>query len=210
MDEPSVIEKIGICLSDKPKKKFKQSIELGLGFAGINIQDSTYKLNTTVHLPKGRGKEVEVGVFADGDMNVNAQKHSKHVLNKDEIEAYGKSKAKMRKHARDCYSFIAQPDLLPNIGKTWGVVLGTRGKMPQPVPPNADLSQVIPRMKNTVRLKTKKNPSIHVPVGTEDMSAKDILENIKAVLDEIEKKIPKEHIQTAYVKTTMGQAVRLW
>ena len=97
---------------------------------------------------------------------------------------------------------------MPVIGKKWGVVLAPRGKMPQPVPPSADLKQIFERLKNTVRIVSKKNPTVNAPVGTEDMSPSDIAENIMAVLEYIKSKIkrPLENICIIYVKTTMGEA----
>jgi len=116
----------------------------------------------------------------------------------------------MRKFANSCYAFIAQPDMMAQIGKTWGIVLGPRNKMPQPVPPNVDLAPVVGRLKNTVRIKSKKNPTISVPVGVEDMNPEDLTENTMAVLNAIERQITEDKIRSIYLKSTMSPAVRLW
>jgi large subunit ribosomal protein L1 len=115
----------------------------------------------------------------------------------------------MRSFASSCYAFIAQPDMMPIIGRTWGIVLGPRGKMPQPVPDSADMNAVINRLKNTVRIRSKKNPTIQVPVGVEDMSPDDLADNVSFILDTVERQIPKEKVQSAYLKTTMGSVIRL-
>jgi len=195
--------------AQESKRNFKQSLELCLNFKEINLEDAKYKLNLSVLLPKGRGKEVNIGVFADGDMNIQAKKLSKFVLNRPEIDEYAKNKRKMRTYANKCYSFIAAPDLMSTIGKSWGIVLGPRGKMPQPVPPNADLKNVIDRLKNTVKVKSKKNPTVHVPIGVEDMNDEDVAENIQAILTAVERQIPKENIQSIYIKSSMGQAIKI-
>jgi len=210
MEKEKVIEKISEALSKSKKRKFTQTVEAGFTFQDIDLESTKYKLNLNVFLPKGRGKEVEVGVFADGDMEVRAKKHSKHVYNKAHIEELAKNRRKMRKIADECYSFIAQADLMTTVGKNLGIVLGSRSKMPQPVPPNADLAPVIERMKNSVRVRSKKNPAVHVPVGTESLSPEDIYDNLMAVYNNIERQIPKEKIKSVYVKTTMSEAVKLW
>jgi large subunit ribosomal protein L1 len=174
------------------------------------LESTKYKLNLNVFLPKGRGKPVEVGVFADGDMAVRAKKHSKHVYGKADIEELSKNRRRMRKIAGECYLFISQPDLMTSVGKNLGIVLGSRGKMPQPVPPAADLAPIFERMKNSVRVRSKKNLAVHVPVGTESQNPEDIYENVMAVYNAIERQIPKEKIKSVYVKTTMSEAVRLW
>lgn len=209
MDKKQVAAKIKEAITQTKKRKFKQSAEISINFVDVNMENTEYKLNLSVLLPKGRNKDIEVGVFADGDMNVRAKKLSKFVLNKAELEEYSKNRRKMRKFANACYAFIAQPDLMPLIGKLWGVVLGPRGKMPQPVPQNADLEAVISRLKNTVRVRSKKNPTINVPVGTEDMPAEDLAENVLAVIGSIERQIPAEKIKSVYFKTTMDKPVRI-
>jgi len=209
MEAGELTPKIEEALSKKTDRKFKQSVEAIFNFEGVEVEGE-HKLNLNILLPKGRGKDVEIGVFADGDMNVRAKKLSKHVLGKDELESYGKNKRTMRKHADKCYSFIAQPELMAAIGRFWGIALGPRGKMPQPVPPAANLEEVMKRIKNTVRVKTKKQPTVQVPVGTDDMKPQDIAENTLAVYNTIERVIHKDNIKSMYVKTTMGEAVRIW
>lgn len=209
MNKSEIASKVKEAQEKAGERKFKQTVELSMHFRDIDLESPEYKLNLNILLPKGRGKDVTIGVFADGDMNVRAKKLTDKVLSRMEIEEYAKNKRKMRRFATDCYAIIAQPDLMGLIGKTWGIVLGPRGKMPQPVPENADLNNVFSKIKNTVRIKSKKNPTIHVPVGVEDMTADDLAENILAVFNAVERQIPKEKIASAYVKTTMGAPVRL-
>jgi len=209
MEKNSLKEKIAEALKNQSERKFKQTVELIFNFRGLDMEHPDNKLNLNVLLPKGRGKDVEIGVFADGDMNVRAKKVSKHVLNKQELEQYAKSKRRMRVLASQCYGFIAQPELMTVIGKNWGVVLAPRGKMPQPVPPNVELEPILKRIKNSVRIKSKKLPTIQAPIGTSDMSLEDLTENGMAVYDNITKKIAKEGISSIYVKTTMGKPMKV-
>jgi large subunit ribosomal protein L1 len=50
-----------------------------------------------------------------------------------------------------------------------------------------------------------------MPIGTKDMSAEHIAENIDAVLRRITQKLDrgKMNVQSAYVKTTMGPSFRV-
>lgn len=210
MDKKEITKKIEEVIGKTEKRKFKQSVEVIINFKDIEIESPENKLNLNVVLPKGRGKDINIGIFADGDMNVRAKKLSNHVLNKAELEDYAKNKRRMRKFANSCYAFIAQPDMMAQIGKSWGIVLGPRNKMPQPVPPNVDMVSVVERLKNTVRIKSKKNPTISVPVGTEDMKTEDLAENTMAVLNAIERQISDDNIRSIYFKETMGSVVKLW
>jgi large subunit ribosomal protein L1 len=209
MNKKDIAKKIQEAKEKSTGRKFTQTVDLCMNFKEIDMESPDYKLNLNILLPKGRGKDVNIGVFADGDMNVRAKKLSKYVISKAEIDEYSRNKRLMRKRSKECYAFIAQPDLMPLIGKTWGVVLGPRGKMPQPVPENADLAAVVNRLKNVVRIRSKKNPTIQAPVGVENMSPDDIADNVAAVMDTVERQIPKEKIQSAYLKTTMGSVIKL-
>ena len=209
MDIKDFTPKVEDALSKKGERKFKQTVELVFNFAGVEIEGE-HKLNLNILLPKGRGKDVEIGIFGDGDLNVKAKKASKHVMSKAEFEEFAKNKRRMRTLAGQCYSFIAQADLMGLIGKSWGIVLGPRGKMPQPVPQNANIEDAIKRAKNTVRVKTKKMPMIQVPVGVDGMPPAEIAENMLAVYTAVERVIPKDNIKSLYVKTTLGEAVRIW
>jgi large subunit ribosomal protein L1 len=209
MDKEEIIPKIREAVEKSPKRKFKQTVDLTLNFSDVEMEGE-HKLSLNVHLPRGRGKVVEVGVFADGDMNVKAKDYSKHVLDRRGLESMAGDKRKMRKYASECYSFIASPELIPVVGKTWGVVLGVRGKMPQPVPPNADIKTALEKARNTIRIKSRKTPTVHIPVGSEEMSPEDIAENIQAVYTAVERIIHEDKIKSAFIKTTMGPAVRLW
>jgi len=209
MDRKTIVSKIEELKSKRKERKFTQSVEISVNFKDIDPESSEYKLNVSIPLPKGRGRDVNIGVFADGDMNVRAKKLSKFVLNREELEKYSKDKRKMRKFAKSCYAFVAQPDLMALIGKGWGIVLGPKGKMPQPVPPNADLGPIIDRMKNSVRIRSKKNPTVHAVIGTEKMSSEDLAENILAVISGIERQIPKDKIRSVHIKETMSEPVKL-
>ncbi len=209
MDKKLLTSKIKELLEKNQEKGFKQSVEVCINFKDINIEDASSKLNLNVFLPKGRGKDINIGVFADGDMNLRAKKLSDFVMSKQEIDANAKDKRKMRRFADDCYFFIAQADLMAHIGKTLGVVLAPRSKMPQPIPPTVDLKPLFDRLKNTVRIKSRKNPTVQAPIGVEDMSPEDLTENAVTVLNAIEKQIPEDKFRSVYIKTTMGGMVRV-
>jgi len=209
MDKEELLQGVIKALDESPERNFTQTVEVSINFQGVNVQGE-HKLNTSVVLPKGRGKDSEIGFFAEGDMKERAKEFSDHVLGKNDIEEYTKDKREMRKFANDCHAFIAQADLMPLVGKNWGVVLGPRNKMPKPLPPTADIKPTYEDLQDTVNIKTRKDPLVHVPVGAEDMNPEDLVENIRAVLREIEKTIRQDHIKSIYVKTTMGPSVKAW
>ena len=100
---------------------------------------------------------------------------------------------------------------MPVIGKTLGPILGKRGKMPTPLPPNADVAQMVTRLKNIVRIRSRDRPTFHIAVGRRDMDARQLAENIESVITKLEQTLKdgRHNLKSVYVKTTMGPAVRV-
>ena len=132
------------------------------------------------------------------------------MIQPQEIEEYATNKRKARGLAQACDFFIAEAPLMPVIGKRLGVVLGPRGKMPRPVPPTADPTNLITAMRNTVRVRSRDKPTFHAALGTRDMPPEDLAENLDAVMRRLVGKLERGrfNIRSAYLKTTMGPAVK--
>ncbi|MEK6976982.1 MAG: 50S ribosomal protein L1, partial [Candidatus Hydrothermarchaeota archaeon] len=169
------------------------------------------RINEELVLPNGRGKEVKVGVIADGELALQAKKVADTVIMREDLEELAKDKKAAKKLANGHDFFVAQSDMMSMIGKTLGPVLGPRGKMPKPVPSNVQIAPVVERLKKTVRIRTKEKPTIHIVVGMEDMEEKQLAENIETVLKFIERKLERgmENVRSVYIKTTMGPGARL-
>jgi large subunit ribosomal protein L1 len=99
---------------------------------------------------------------------------------------------------------------MPTIGKRLGIVLGPRGKMPRPVPPTADPTALINAMRSSVRVRSKDRRTFHAAIGTRDMTPEDLAENLDFLMRRVLVKLERGrfNIQSAWVKTTMGPAVR--
>jgi large subunit ribosomal protein L1 len=192
------------------ERRFLQSIDLAVNL-NLDMSKPENRLNEEVLLPNGRGKKVKVAVIAGGELALQAKKVADRVITKEELAELAKDKKLAKKLAREVDFFIAQADMMPLIGKTLGPVLGPRGKMPKPVPVNADIAPIVGRLRKTVRLRTKDKPVIHVAVGTEKMEDKKLAENVEAVMRFLERKLEKGYgnIKSVYLKSTMGPSVKI-
>lgn len=193
------------------KRNFMQSVDLSINLKDLDFKQPESRVRSEVVLPKGRGKPIRIGVFAEGDMAQRAKKLGLDVYTKEDIEELGKDKKKAKAVADSHEFFIAQADLMPLIGRLLGPVLGRRNKMPKPVPPVAPLEPIAEKLKNTVAIDSKNHPVFHCSIGTEQMSEADLTENALAVITTVERILPKgeSNIASVYVKTTMGKPVRV-
>ncbi|MBU7015456.1 MAG: 50S ribosomal protein L1 [Theionarchaea archaeon] len=193
------------------QRNFEQSVEMTIALKDLDFKQPESRVRSEVTLPRGRGKPVRIGVFAEGDMAQRAKKLNVDVYNTGDVEDMGTNKKKAKEIADSHEFFLAQADLMPLIGRTLGPVLGRRNKMPKPHPPMAPLEPIIDRLKKTVAIDSKGQPVVHSFVGTEKMSEGDLTENAVAVLSAIERLLPRgeNNIRAVYMKTTMGKPVRV-
>ena len=100
---------------------------------------------------------------------------------------------------------------MPLIARFLGKYLAPRGKMPQPLVPNADIPIMLERFTRTSKLRIKENPVVLTKVGTVKMEPKAVAENIEAVIHALESRLEKgiHNIRSVMIKTTMGGSVKI-
>ncbi|MDP3639582.1 MAG: 50S ribosomal protein L1 [Nanoarchaeota archaeon] len=200
-------------LKQQPKRKFVQTYDLIFNLRNLLIAQNPIDLFVT--LPKSRGKAVKVAAFVDQQLAEQAQKHCDLAIKESEFSKYA-DKKKQKQLAETYDYFLAQSTLMPKVAASFGKVLGTRGKMPNPklggvVPPTANLAPLRERLNKTVRLSAKKSMNMQCSVGKENQPDEEIIENILAVHHALARQLPNEtqNIRNVALKLTMGKPVRI-
>ena len=198
-------------LQTERERKFVETIEVAINLRDVDLQNPQKRINAEVALPHGRGRPARVAVFAQGEMAVISKKIVDTVLGPDQIDELSENKREARKLADKFDFFVAETGLMATIGKSLGVVLGPRGKMPRPIPPQADIARIINSLTNLVPVRSKDRPTFHVPFGNVAMSKEQLADNLETILKRVESNLDRgtENIASIWVKTTMGKAVRL-
>jgi large subunit ribosomal protein L1 len=207
----SLKRSIELALQAKKPWKFTQSVELIVTFRGIDVKkQSEFRFRDVVMLPRGLGKGLSICVVTDDTMVQEALKAGASVaISKSELSKIDKKSAK--KIADKCEWILVKSDLMGMAGRVLGPALGPRGKAPIPFPPNADITQMIARYKNAVKLYSKEQPWVGCKIGVETMTLEDLVDNALAVLSYIEEKIKRSLLEVAkiYVKTTSSPTVEV-
>jgi large subunit ribosomal protein L1 len=203
MVNPKIVEAIKKLREGSKKRNFSQTLELIVNLRDIDTKKPENRFTEIIVLPKGRGKEASIVVFSatlKEDLGVE-------VLSSAEIQALTKREAK--KLAKNTDFFLSEPRLMPVVGKFLGQYLGPRGKMPKVLVGN--VKAMIENYKKSIRLRIKDSPVIQCLVGKEDMKDEDLVENIEAVLDFLENKLPKgkANIKNILIKFTMSKPVEI-
>ncbi|RJS87679.1 50S ribosomal protein L1 [Candidatus Bathyarchaeota archaeon] len=194
------------------KRNFNQSVELIINLRDVDVKKPENRIQETIELPHALDKKVGVCVFANGDMALRARRAGADmVLESADIEGLMNNKKRQREIAKSINSFIAAAPLMPLIGRVFGPILGPRGKMPTPVPPTANIEELIERHRRIVRVRARDQPVIHCRVGTESMSDDEIAENIQTVIRRVTRRLRRgiKNVDSIYVKMTMGPAVKV-
>jgi len=198
-------------IEGSPKRRFKQSVDLTVVLKDIDLKSPQGRIREIVFLPHPPRKHVKVCVVADGDMALKAKEVADRVLGREDLQAMMGNRKAAKKVAEFCDWVLVKTDLMPLAGRTLAPALGPRGKVPVPVPPNADIVAFVNRYRSAVMLRVKDQPQVMCRVGTEDMDVNEIVENIYKVLSTLENKLPnpRNNIARVIVKTTMGPPVEV-
>lgn len=108
---------------------------------------------------------------------------------------------------------VATPDMMKDVGRL-GMVLGRKGLMPNPKTGTvtADIAQAIAELKKgRTEFRADKTGVVHIAVGKVSMDTDKIVENVQALLSEINRKKPADaksgFVQSVSVNSTMGPGV---
>jgi large subunit ribosomal protein L1 len=194
------------------KRKFEESMEVIVNLKGIDLKKGGRQLNVDVTLPHAFGEGVKVAIIGSGNFAFRAKEAgATQVLEPPDIERLETDRDAAKTLAEEMNFFIAQADLMPLVGRILGPFLGPRGKMPRPVPPNADLKAMLSEFSSSVKLRMRKNLVIQAKVGKRSMESKKVAENIQAVVNSLERNLEKgmQNIDVIFTKTTMGPAIKI-
>jgi large subunit ribosomal protein L1 len=208
----NILEALKNVKAKSKKRKFTQAIELVINLQNIDPKKAENRIDEQVELPHNLGKETKICVIASGEMALKARKAGADlIIERDELGALMSDKTKQKALAKAYAFFIAEAPLMPLVGRSLGSVLGPRGKMPTPVPPNADIKDQIKKHRKKVRLRMRTQPVLHCRVGTEDMADEETVENIQAVVKAVETKLKRgfRNIRSIHLKATMSPPVKI-
>ena len=214
MDKKHFLEAIE-ALKALPQKKFKQTYELIINLKELDLKKPEEQVELWVQLPHDKGKKIKIGAMVGPELMEQAKASCDVVIMHDQFARYTDKKAIKKLAAENDY-FIAQANIMPDVAKTFGRYFGPRGKMPNPkagcvVPPNANLKALTEKLRKTIKVVAKVQPSIKVPIGTQDTPDEQIAENIMTIYTNVLHKLPQEaaNIKSILLKLSMSPPIKI-
>lgn len=193
-------------------RRFEQSFDLAINLRELDMNRPENRVNLRFQLPHEIGSR-KVLVFASGDLALRARRAGADlVVEPAELDQLATDKKAAKNRLKDYDVFVAEAPMMPTIGRVAGPILGPRGKMPIPVPPQAPIDNIIERERRVVVLRSRDKSFVHCIVGKESMNNEQIAENIESVISNLSNATKRGfgNIKSMYLKLSMSKAVKLF
>lgn len=188
--------------------KFDETVDLALGL-GVDPKYSDQMVRGAVSLPHGLGKTVRVAVFCKGDKQAEAKAAGADIVGAEDLVDMIKA------GNMDFDAAVATPDVMALVGQV-GRQLGPRGLMPNAKTGTVtfDVTKAVEELKaGKVDFKVDKAGVLHAPLGKVSFGAEKIQDNLKAVLDAVQRLKPSsakgQYMTKMAISTTMGPGFRV-
>ena len=188
--------------------KFDETVDVALGL-GVDPKYSDQMVRGAVALPHGLGKTVRVAVFCKGEKEAEAKAAGADFTGAEELVQ------RIKDGWMDFDSAIATPDVMALVGQI-GRQLGPRGLMPNAKTGTVtfDVAGAVKEVKaGRVEFRVDKAGVLHAPLGKVSFGPEKILNNLKTLLDAVNRMKPSSakgtYMKAMSVSTTMGPGFKI-
>jgi len=195
-------------VKERATAKFDETVEVAMNL-GVDPRHADQMVRGVCQLPNGSGRSVRVAVFARGDKADEAKAAGADVVGAEDLVA------EVQSGKLDFDRCIATPDMMPLVGRL-GKILGPRGMMPNPKVGTVtmDVAEAVKGAKGgSVEFRVEKAGIVHAGVGKASFEAPQLVENIRAFADAVQKARPSgakgTFVQRVAVSSTMGPGVKV-
>jgi large subunit ribosomal protein L1 len=188
--------------------KFDESIEIAVNL-GVDPRHADQQVRGVVSLPSGTGRDVRVAVIAKEAKAAEATAAGADIVGAEDLVE------RIQGGFMDFDRVIATPDMMALVGRL-GKVLGPRGLMPNPRVGTVTMNvgQAVKDAKGgAIEFRTEKTGIIHAGIGKASFTEEQLLVNVKALVDALNKAKPTGakgvYIKKISLSSTMGPGFKV-
>lgn len=187
--------------------KFDETVEIHVKL-GIDPRKSDQTVRGTTVLPHGTGKTPRVIVFTKGDRIKAAEDAGADEAGAEELIQ------KVKDGFSDFDIAVASPDMMAEIGKNLGRVLGPKMPNPRAGTVAPDPAKAVSELKSgKIQYRADKTGIVHCPIGKISFGTEKIVDNLKVLMEAIVKAKPSSskgaYLRSVTITSTMGPAVKV-
>jgi len=200
-------------------RKFEESVDVIINVKDLDFKNPANRIDEEHIMPHPiRKKPLVPCFFVNKDLEMTAKKAGYKTINNEELNEIAKKPNKEKKKVVKAYDyFIAEAPAMIQVAKVLGRFLGARGKMIKPRPKGFGIIQPSESIDNVLGLLDRifflrmKQPLVQFSIGKKDLDLDKMVENFNSVLHRLEQAFPngQGNIRSIYIKTTMGEPVRM-
>lgn len=187
--------------------KFDETVEVHVKL-GIDPRKSDQTVRGTTVLPHGTGKTPKVIVFTKGDRIKAAEEAGADLAGAEDLIQ------KVKDGFSDFDIAVASPDMMAEIGKNLGRVLGPKMPNPRAGTVAPDPAKAVAELKSgKIQYRADKTGIVHCPLGKVSFGTEKIVDNLKVLMEAVIKAKPSAskgaYLRSVTLTSTMGPAVRV-
>jgi large subunit ribosomal protein L1 len=195
-------------VKSQAKAKFDETVEFSMNL-GIDPRHADQMVRGLISLPNGTGKTLRIGVFARNQKAQEALDAGADVVGAEDLAE------KVQAGDIQFDRCIATPDMMALVGRL-GKILGPRGLMPNPKLGTVTMNvkdAVASAKAGQVEFRAEKAGIIHAGVGKASFEPSKLAQNIRALVDAVQKAKPTgakgTYLQRASLSSTMGPGLKI-
>lgn len=201
----AVNDAVGL-IKERASAKFDETVEVAMNL-GVDPRHADQMVRGVCQLPNGSGRTVRVAVFARGAKADEAKDAGADVVGAEDLVQ------QVQAGDLNFDRCVATPDMMPLVGRL-GKILGPRGMMPNPKVGTVtqDVVAAVKAAKGgAVEFRVEKAGIIHAGIGKVSFGSEQLVENIRAFADAVQKARPAgakgTFVRRVAISSTMGPGV---
>ena len=198
-------------LANRKQRKFVETLELQIMLRDYDPEKEK-RFNSSTTLNSNCRSHLKVCVIGTIKHLEEAKALGIEGINKDDLKKFNNEAKLIKKWARKFDVLLVSESVNKDVTKSIGRYITSIGKLPVTIGERENVQEKINEMMRTIRFRVKKFPWLAQGFGVDTIGVEELRHNLTKAVNFLVSLLPKgwQNIKSLHVKTTMGQAQRLY